>query len=102
MKEVDWNSKVKRLLKSELVKRGITNETLVAMLNNNGVQETKASVDSKISRGTFGATFLIQCLQAIGCKNFVPEVDAEMIIAAEPKVAYKKSRKTKAKEYARS
>lgn len=102
MKEVDWNSKVKRLLKSELVKRGITNETLVAMLNNIGVQETKASVDSKISRGTFGATFLIQCLQAIGCKNFVPEVDAEMIIAAEPKVAYKKSRKTKAKEYARS
>lgn len=102
MKEVDWNSKVKRLLKSELVKRGITNETLVAMLNNIGVHETKASIDSKISRGTFGATFLIQCLQAIGCKNFVPEVDAEMIIAAEPKVAYKKSRKTKAKEYARS
>jgi hypothetical protein len=102
MKETDWNSKVKRLLKSELVKRGITNENLVAMLDNIGVHETKASVDSKISRGTFGATFLIQCLQAIGCKNFVPEVDAEMITAAEPRVAYKKSRKTKAKEYARS
>jgi Domain of unknown function (DUF6471) len=102
MKETDWNEKVKRLLKSELVKRGITSESLVVLLENIGVEETKASIDSKISRGTFGATFLIQCLQAIGCKNFVPEVEAAMIMAAEPETIYKKTKKNKAKEYARS
>jgi hypothetical protein len=100
-KETNWNEKVKRLLKSELVKRGITTESLADLLNNMGVKETKASIDSKISRGTFGAAFLIQCLQAIGCKNFVPEVEADMIVVAEPMVAYKKSRKGKSKEYAR-
>ncbi|MCA6367812.1 MAG: hypothetical protein IM631_00795 [Cytophagales bacterium] len=102
MKQTDWNEKVKRLLKSELVKRGITTENLVDLLNHIGVKETKASIDSKISRGTFGATFLIQCLQAIGCKNFVPEVEASMIIAAEPESVYKKAKKNKVKEYARS
>ncbi|MBS1682542.1 MAG: hypothetical protein JST48_12585 [Bacteroidetes bacterium] len=102
MKPVDWNEKVKRLLKSELVKRGVTTESLAAMLETIGVHETKASIDSKISRGTFGAAFLIQCLQVIGCKNFVPETDADLIVASEPKMIYKKSKKVKAKEYARS
>jgi Domain of unknown function (DUF6471) len=100
-KETNWNEKVKRLLKSELVKRGITTESLVSLLDSMGVKETKASIDSKISRGTFGAAFLIQCLQAIGCKNFVPEVEADMIAVAEPMVAYKKPKKSKSKEYAR-
>ncbi len=102
MKGIDWNEKVKRLLKSELVRRGITTEALVALLENIGVEETKASIDSKISRGTFGATFLIQCLQAIGCKNFTPEVEANMIVTSGPMAIYKKTKKNKGKEYARS
>ena len=95
MQDIDWNEKAKRLLKSELVRRGVTTEDLVALLDNIGVEETKASVDSKISRGTFSAAFLIQCLNAIGVKNFIPEVEAEMILS-EPVVAYK-SRNTKTK-----
>lgn len=91
----DWNEKVKRLLKSELIRRGITTEDLVRLLYNIGVKETKASIDSKISRGTFSAAFLIQCLNAMGCKNFIPEVDPEMILS-EPVVLYKgKTNKTK-------
>ena len=95
MQDIDWNEKAKRLLKSELVRRGVTSEDLVALLENIGVEETKASVDSKISRGTFSAAFLIQCLNAIGVKNFIPEVEAEMILS-EPVVAYK-TRNTKTK-----
>ena len=83
----DWNEKAKRLLKSELVKRGITTEDLVVMLNNIGVDETKAGIDSKISRGTFSAAFLIQCLNVIGCKSFTPEINADMV--SEPIVMYK-------------
>lgn len=87
MQEVDWNDKAKRLLKSELVRRGITTEDLVALLQNIGVSETKSSIDSKISRGTFSAIFLIQCLNAIGCKSFVPEVSSDLI--SEPIVIYR-------------
>ena len=57
----------------------------------------KASIDSKISRGTFSAAFLIQCLNAMGVRSFVPEVDAQMIVS-EPIVLYKtKNTKARAK-----
>lgn len=88
MQATDWNTKAKRLLKSELVRRGVSSEDLVALLENIGVEETKASIDSKISRGTFSAAFLIQCLNAMGIKTFVPEVEADMIMS-EPVVLYK-------------
>jgi Domain of unknown function (DUF6471) len=95
--EIDWNEKAKRLLKSELVRRGISSEDLVALLNNIGVEETKASIDSKISRGTFSAAFLIQCLNATGIKNFIPEIETELILQ-EPIVVYQtKNTKTKNK-----
>lgn len=87
MQELDWNEQAKRLLKSELVRRGITNDELVHLLENIGVEETKTSIDSKISRGRFSAAFLLQCLNAIGCRNLVAEVEV-LLIAAEPKVSY--------------
>lgn len=88
MEAVDWNDKAKRLLRSELVRRGISHEQLVELLAEIDVFETKASIDSKISRGTFSAAFLIQCLQAIGCKSFVPEISADLV--EEPKNLYRK------------
>jgi hypothetical protein len=88
MEELDWNEQAKRLLKSELVRRGITSEELVSRLESIGVDETKASVESKISRGTFSAAFLLQSLNAIGCKNFVVEVEA-LELVAEPRAVYK-------------
>lgn len=66
---IPWNTKVKRLLKSELVRRGISHADLAKMLLNIGVTETKSSIDSKISRGTFSASFLLQCLTVIGCEK---------------------------------
>ena len=63
----DWNKKVKRILKSELIKKGLSGEDLAALLNKNGATETKSSVNSKISRGTFSASFFMQCLYVIGC-----------------------------------
>jgi len=65
----NWDDKAKRLLKSELIKRGVTNADLVTLLNEIGIEETKASIDSKISRGSFSATFLLQSLSAIGCRK---------------------------------
>ena len=65
----NWDDKAKRLLKSELVKRGVSHTDLVLLLNEIGVEETKAGIDSKISRGSFSATFLLQCLTVIGCQK---------------------------------
>ncbi len=86
----NWNELSKRLLKSELVKRGVSHEELASRLNYIGITETKSSVDSKISRGTFSAAFLLQCLHVIGCHNFV--VESELLLAAEPREGYKKSK----------
>ena len=79
---VNWNIKVKRLLKSELIKRGISNADLVILLNEIGVQETKSSIDSKISRGSFSACFFLQSLSVIGCSKIeIEEYEASFILA---------------------
>ena len=84
------NEKVKRLLKSEMVKRGVNIADLVRLLNNEGWNETKSSVASKISRGTFSATFFLQCLYVIGCSKLeIIENVTTLSMAAEPKIEYK-------------
>jgi hypothetical protein len=86
-----WDDKAKRLLKSELIKRGISNSELVFLLNEIGIEETKASIDSKISRGSFSATFLLQCLTVIGCYKIEFEnYENQIFIAAEPNQPYNK------------
>ncbi len=85
----DWNDKVKRLLKSELVRRGISNSNLVNMLEQIGIEETKSSIDSKISRGTFSASFFLQCLTVIGCEKIEIEAyENHLSIASEPHSDY--------------
>jgi hypothetical protein len=87
----NWNNHTKRLLKAELVKRGISIEDLTKKLNDAGIHETKSSINSKISRGTFSASFFLQCLNVIGCKNFI--VETPYSLAAEPFVEYSKQGK---------
>lgn len=85
----DWNDKVKRLLKSELVRRGISNSDLVNMLQLIGVEETKSGIDSKICRGTFSAAFFLQCLTVIGCEKIeIEEYENQLLVAAEPQTDY--------------
>lgn len=85
---INWNVRAKRLLKSELIKRGVSNAELVMLLDNMGVHETKAGIDSKISRGSFSACFLIQCLTAIGCHKIDIEIFENTLMAAEPQPEY--------------
>ena len=86
----NWNDKVKRILKSELIKRGVSNADLVILLKEIDIHETKASIDSKISRGTFSACFLLQCLSVIGCHKIeIEEFENLLSVAAEPNVKYK-------------
>lgn len=85
----EWNDKVKRLLKSELIRRGISNSDLAEMLETIGVEETKSSIDSKISRGTFSASFFLQCLLVIGCEKIeIENYTNHLKLVSEPEARY--------------
>lgn len=81
------NDKVKRLLKSELVKRGIKTSDLALLLNQEGINETKSSIASKINRGTFSATFFMQCLSVIGCtKVEIEDIKSTLDTITQPNI----------------
>jgi hypothetical protein len=64
-----WALKARRLLKSELKRREVSYPQLVERLQALGVEETNASIKNKVSRGTFTAAFLLQCMEAIGVRT---------------------------------
>jgi hypothetical protein len=67
--KVDWNAKAANLLKSELKRHGLTYADLVEKLAAIGVEEKEVNVRNKLSRGTFTAAYLLQCLEAVGVKE---------------------------------
>lgn len=64
-----WNQKAANLLKSELKRHGVTYAQLVGKLAGIGVDEKEANVRNKLSRGSFTAAYMLQCLEAIGTKD---------------------------------
>ena len=62
----EWETRTKNVLKAELKRRGMGYSDLVAALQARGVEETERNLANKISRGSFSAAFLLQCLEAIG------------------------------------
>lgn len=65
----EWETKVNRLLKGELDRKGITYAQLVGKLADIGVMDSEPNIRNKISRGKFTAVFLVQCLEAIGATS---------------------------------
>lgn len=65
----DWEAKVQGLLKAELKRKGVTYAQLVEKLADIGVSETEPNIRNKLARVKFTAVFLIQCLEAVGCKT---------------------------------
>jgi DNA (cytosine-5)-methyltransferase 1 len=63
--KIDWKFETKNYLKSELAKLNISREQLADQLQSLGINETKAAIDNKLSRGSFSATFFVQCLSVI-------------------------------------
>ena len=66
--EKEWAERAKRFLKAELKRADLTYEELAGRLKEHGFEETKASIASKLGRGTFPATFFLAALVAIGCE----------------------------------
>lgn len=67
--KVDWNERASNLLKSELKRHGLNYAGLVEKLAQIGVEEKEVNVRNKLSRGTFTAAYLLQCLEAVGVRE---------------------------------
>lgn len=65
----DWIRIAKGTLRAEMRRKGLSYADLVAALTAAGVKETEANLRNKVSRGTFTAAFMLQCLSAMGVKT---------------------------------
>jgi len=68
-KQPSWEERAKRFLKAELKRADVSYKELAERLGKHGLQESEASIASKLSRGTFAATFFLASLVAIGCES---------------------------------
>jgi hypothetical protein len=64
--EREWAEKAQRFVKAELKRADVTYEELANRLRAMGLQETKVSIASKISRAGFSASFFLATMRAIG------------------------------------
>ena len=67
--EDEWADEVKRMLRSEMTRRGITYEELATRLAAIGSPDTVVNLRNKVARGKFSAVFLVQCLEVMGCRT---------------------------------
>jgi hypothetical protein len=64
--QTDWEDRAARFLKAELKRADVTYEELAARLKKHGfTDETKASIASKLGRGTFAAAWFLAVLAAL-------------------------------------
>jgi hypothetical protein len=67
--DTEWRDQVKGILKAELKRRNVSYQQLTERLDAIGVHDTPANIANKISRGSFTAVFMVQCLEPIGCRH---------------------------------
>jgi len=64
-REKEWATKASRFLKAELKRADVGYKELAERLKAHGLEETEAGIASKLSRGTFPATFLLAVLAVL-------------------------------------
>ena len=69
--EKELASRAARFLKAEMKRAGVTYSELAKRLKEHGLEETEASISSKLARGTFAATFLLAVLAALELEALV-------------------------------
>ncbi|WP_375679926.1 DUF6471 domain-containing protein [Bartonella sp. AP7XZML] len=68
-KNNEWRNKAKGIVKAEIVLRNLSYADVAEKLKDLGIEETPQNLSNKISRGAFGADFMLQVLTAIGCNK---------------------------------
>ena len=65
--EQEWAHRARRFLRAEIKRAEVSYAELARRLSeDHGLRETEASIANKLSRGTFGATFFLATMKAIG------------------------------------
>jgi len=67
--EDEWADHTKRIVRTEMVRRGVSYEGLAERLAALGVHDTPVNMRNKIARGKFTAVFFLQCLEAVGARE---------------------------------
>jgi len=67
--DLDWREAVKRIVRKEMLRAGVTYEDLARRLELLGERGSAASLRNKISRGRFPAAFFLKCLNALECEQ---------------------------------
>lgn len=67
--KISINRSLTQYLKSKIVAQGLTYSDVVGRLNKKGVKCTESSFTTKLNRGTFSASFFIQCLSILDCEE---------------------------------
>lgn len=65
----DWATYAKSVLRSEMARRRVSYADLVKLLAEIEVKESEANLRNKVSRGSFTAAFLLQCLYVMKVSN---------------------------------
>jgi len=63
--EQRWRTEASRVLKSRLVRHGLSYKELARRLSAAGVAESSASIANKISRGSFTFAFYLHCMHVL-------------------------------------
>jgi hypothetical protein len=61
----DWGAYAKSVLRAEMARKRISYADLVTLLAEIDVKESEANLRNKVSRGSFTAAFLFQCLSVM-------------------------------------
>lgn len=67
--EDEWAERAKRMIRTEMVRRGVSYEGLSERLQALGSPDTPVNLRNKMSRGKFTAGFMLLCFEALGCKT---------------------------------
>lgn len=65
----DWGAYAKAVLRSEMARRRVSYADLVALLADIEVKESEANLRNKVSRGSFTAAFMLQCMYVMKVTN---------------------------------
>ena len=72
-REKEWSDRARRFIKVEAKRADVTYAELAKRLNEHGLDETEASISSKLQRGTFAVTFFLACLAVLGLSGVLLE-----------------------------
>lgn len=65
----EWRNKAKGIVRAEIALRNLSYLEVSDKLKDLGIEVTPQNLSNKISRGAFGADFMLQVLTAIGCNE---------------------------------